>query len=48
MTILSLNLSKRLVGRCQSAIEVNASLSRPPIFGIRLYERHFYLTQQPF
>ena len=29
---------KRLIVRWQSALEINASLSRPAIFGIRLYE----------
>ncbi len=42
------NLSKRLVGRWQSTLDVNASLSRPAISGIRLYERYFYVFPQLF
>ena len=39
------NLSKRLVGRWQSTVDANASLPRPAISDIRLYERYFYLSQ---
>ena len=42
------NLLKRPVWRRQRILNVNASLSRPAIFGIRLYERYFYLSQQSF
>jgi len=45
--ILSLNLSKPLAGRCQSAIEASASLSRPAIFGIRLYDCSLVSVSNP-
>ncbi len=44
MIISPRNVTKRLVGRYQSAPEVNAGLSRPAIFGILLYETLFLLS----
>ena len=47
MIIFPPNVSERPIGRWQSALEVNASLSRLAIFGIRLYEC-FNVSRQSF
>jgi hypothetical protein len=40
------NLLKPPIGRRQRILNVNASLSRPGISGIPLYEPYFYVSQQ--
>jgi len=47
MIMSAANISKPLVAHYNSSHEVNASLSHPAIFSIRLDEYYLHLSQQP-